>query len=1037
MKRILLTSCATSLVMTVLAGNSALAQSYSVPAGTSQEVSTPLTDGTTPTSVSVTGGGQVILDGVNSYTGGTSVAGNSNLVIYNNTNLGASSGGVALGDSGTAGTLVVGGSNNLTTSRAITLNAGGGALATAASSATTGPGWATYTGPISGSGNLSITGGNVSLTGTNSYTGTTSVTNGAQLVVNSDAALGNTQLAGTPTSANTINLGDANDSKSGTLTIAPGVSSFYSARNINLNEGGGVINGVTAPGGAATFAGIISGGGALSINGGTVAITNISNTYTGGTFIQGGGTLQVSDDAVLGGGGASNVVLGDNGDAKGNNAQGGTLQFTNSAAVSSTREIVIEQGGGTILTNSAGTVTLSGIIANNGLATDTGGLKVGGNGTLSLQATNTFLGDVTVLKGATLAINADNALGAYNSTTNSVTGQVTNTPNTDSTGNILELNTLHLQGGTLQFTAGATILHNITTDAIGSTIDTNGNNVVISSNISNGTGTVGDLTKMGAGILTLNGTNTYTGGTTIQQGGELIVGDSTHSGASLLGDVTIRGNGTDNVTATITSTTTTNADGTTTTTNSTSNAILGGSGTIAGTVYNYGGVVAPANTLTVGGYIQNANSILAPEITPSTTLTSASELKVNGLATITGGTLSVGYGAGFLRAGQYQIFTADAIAGSGFSTVNAGVVPSAGLTASVVQEGNSYYVVLTQKADLPDHPTVLPSLTQATVDQVQQTTGALLDRLASARSNALADELAVAMTDTHRVRGTSPYGLWVQPMGGTGSRDAGDGISAYSSHTDGFMMGIDTEWTPGVAIGVAFSYTHQSLSEKATGSTGTSDSPMLSVYGGWWTGPFSIDGLAGIGLGEIDSNRPVDLPLAGTTTPVMQVATAKHNANERVAALQASGYWAFDGWVVSPQAGAKYLNLHQSSYTETGTDIYNFTVASNNLNSLRPFVAADFSKRFFIGDHWALVPSVKAGYEHEINDKATHIDAQTQGDQALWVYNGLAPGSDIVRFLAGLKLELDRSEAFYVNYDRQQSNTGNTQLVTGGFRYRL
>ena len=141
--------------------------------------------------------------------------------------------------------------------------------------------------------------------------------------------------------------------------------------------------------------------------------------------------------------------------------------------------------------------------------------------------------------------------------------------------------------------------------------------------------------------------------------------------------------------------------------------------------------------------------------------------------------------------------------------------------------------------------------------------------------------------------------------------------------------------------------------------------------------------------------------------------------------------------MVGPQAGAKYVNLHQSSYTETGTDIYNFTVASNNLNSLRPFVSADVSKRFFIGDHWALVPSLKAGYEHEVGDKPTHIQAQTQGDQALWVFNGLTPGSDIVRFLAGLKLELDRSEAFYVNYDRQQSSSGNTQLVTGGFRYRL
>ena len=1016
MKRFLLTSCATSLVLTVLAGNSALAQSYSVPSGSSQEVPGPVTDGSTPTSVSVTGGGTVVLDGVNTYTGGTSVAGSSTLQVGNDGNLGASSGGVTLGDATTKGTLSTS-SPAFVSNRNITLNAGGGQFSapTAGSASAPNGGWATYNGPISGSGSLSVIGGTVALNGVNSYTGTTTVGNGGQLVINNDAALGNTQLAGSPGVPNIINLGDANDAKSGTLSIASGVTSFESGRNINLNQGGGILNGVTTPGGVATYDGILSGGGALSINNGTVRLTNNANTYTGGTYIQGGATLQVTDDTVLGGSQTTNVVLGDNGtDGNGTNAKGGTLQYVNGAAVTSSRTFVIEDGGGTILTNSAGTVSLSGTIVNNGNTSgtniDRGGLTVGGTGTLALSGTNTFLGDVTVQKGATLAINADNALGAYTSVTNAVTGTVTNTANTDSSG-ALTLNALHLQGGQLQFTANSTILHNITTDATGSGIDTNGFNAVISSNISGS----GDLTKTGAGVLTLNGTNSYSGPTTVNAG-TLIVGDATHAGATLAsGTVTINGNGANDAT----------------------NTVLGGSGTISGAVVNQGGIVAPSNVLAVGSYDQTSNAILAPEITPTTTATSGSELKVAGNANVGGGTLSVGYGAGFLRAGQYQIFSASSITGGGFSTVNAGVVPSAGLDASIVQQGNSYYVVLTQKSDLPDHPTVLPSLTQASLDQAQQTTGALLDRLATARSNALADELAVAMTDTHRVRGTSPYGVWVQPMGGTGSSDAGSGVPGYSTTSEGFMMGVDTEWAPGVAIGVALGYSHLSLTEDGSNSKGSNSTPLLALYGGWWSGPIAIDGLAAYAMGKIDATRTLDLPLAGTTAPVTQVATSSHSANQKIAALQASGNWAFDGWVVSPQAGAKYVNLHETSYTETGTDIYNFTVASSSINSLRPFVAVDLTKRFFIGDHWALVPNVKAGYEHEVSDKSVHIDSQTQGDQALWVYNGLLPGSDIVRFLAGLKLELDRSEAFYVNYDRQQSSTGSSQLVSGGFRYRL
>ena len=994
MKRFLLTSCATALVMTVTGGNSAMAQqngSYTVSPGTTQQVSNVTDQGSTPTAVSVTGGGVLELDGLNSYTGGTAAAGNSTVRVGQDGSLGAPSGGVTLGDGTSQGILQVGNTvapnsaTSFTSNRAITLNAGGGQVNNFLS------GTATLNGPITGSGGLTVNNGTVVLTGNNSYTGQTTVANGAQLVISSDANLGAANVTSNgSTVANTVNLGNQTTG-GGSLTIAPGTTSFASARTINVNAGGGILNGLTN-GNAAVFSGVVQGGGELAIGGGKVALTNTSNSYLGGTIVQNGATLQIDNDSELGGSGVTQVSLGG-----ADNKSNGTLQYVNTSAVSSVRSFILNGAQNTydtILTNSAASVTLSGVIAGSA------GLNVGGTGTLILGTTNAFLGGVRVGNGATLQISTDGALGGYTSTTNALTGQVTNTA--DAT-----LNTLHLDGGTLQFGASTTVLHNITTSSAASTIDTQTNNAVINSTISNDGNTVGGIVKIGTGTLTLNGANTYTGDTTINAG-TLVIGDGSTANAGVAGNVNVN-------------------NGTT----------LGGSGSVGGTVINNGGTVAPANTLTVGNYIQNSTATLAPVITPNSTEgTASSELKVTGTATIGGGTLSVGYGPGFLRAGQYEIFSASSIAGSGFSTVNAGVVQSAGLTAQVIQEGDSYYVVLTQKADLPDHPNVLPSLTGATIEQAQQTTGALLDRLATARTNALADELAVSMTENHRVRGTSPYGFWVQPVGSYGSQSSTGGIAGYNTQGEGFLMGADTEWAPGISIGVAFGYTHTSLTEDG-GASGTNSTPLLAVYGGWWRGAYAVDALVGIGMGEIDGSRPLNLPLAGTTTPVNQVATSSHNANQKIAAVQGSAAWAFDGWVVGPQLGAKYLNLRETSYTETGTDIYNFTVASNSVNSLRPFASADVTKRFFIGDHWALVPDVKIGFEHEVNQDVRKINAQTQGDAQLWVFNGLLPGANILRFVGGLKLELNRTEAFYVSFDRQQSSTGDTQYVTGGFRYRL
>lgn len=985
--------------------------SYSVPSGTTQTVGTTITDqGTTPTTVSVTGGGSLELDGLNSYTGGTSITGNSLVRVSSDANLGAATGGITLGDGSSSGYLQVGGTTggtaaqngatSFTSNRNITINAGGGQLNSALVQPTTAgapTSTATFTGQISGSGTLTINNGTVQLTNNNNnYTGQTTVQNGAQLIISNDAQLGaaNVTSSGT-TVANSINLGDS--THGGSLTIANGTTGFTSARTINVDAGGGIINGPTG-GGVATFTGVVQGGGQLGINNGIVALTNTSNSYTGGTIVEYGATLQISDDTQLG------YAFGQMSLGNGLAGGGGTLQFTNTAAISDSRAFALNDGGtNTILTNSAASVTLSGQL------TGLGGMTVGGNGTLILASANTFTGDLRISSGATLQIDNDNELGGYTSTTNSVTGQITSTPNAT-------LNTVHLDGGTLQFSAAATVIHPLMTSSQNSTIDTGTNNVVVTSNITddttNGVTTSGGIVKIGTGVLTLDGTNTYTGGTVINSG-SLVVGDATNPKASIEGNVTVN-----------------------------TGTILGGSGTISGTVINNGGAVAPANVLTVGGYIQGSDGILAPEITPSTTAgTTASELKVTGTAVIGGGTLSVGYGSGFLKPGTYQIFDAGAIAGNGFTTVNAGVIPSAGLTASLVADGingcaATYCVVLVQKTDLPDHPTVLPSLTSATIEQAQQTTGALLDRLASARTNALADELAVALTDTHRVRGTTPYGFWVQPVGDFGSQSGAGNLPGYSTHGEGFLMGADTEWAPGISIGVAFGYTNTSLTEQG-GASGSNSTPLLAIYGGWWNGPFAIDGVVGMGMGQIDGSRPVDLPLAGATTNTLQVASSSHAANQKIAAIQGSGAWAFDGWVVGPQFGAKFVNLRETSYTETGTDIYNFTVASNSLNSLRPFASVDLTKRFFIGDHWALVPSVKAGYEHEVNDDARKINAQTEGDAQLWVFNGLLPGANIMRFVGGMKLELDRSEAFYVTYDRQQSNTGQTQYITGGFRYRL
>ncbi len=134
----------------------------------------------------------------------------------------------------------------------------------------------------------------------------------------------------------------------------------------------------------------ILGAGSLIKTGDGVLVLTGTNTYSGGTFIN-GGTLSTNWDSALGAA------------TSGLSLDGGTLQILQ--AFSSARAITLNSGGGTFNTNSY-KMTLSGIISGPG------GLKKEGTGTLILggiNGANTYLGTTTINAG-TLQLGADNAI---------------------------------------------------------------------------------------------------------------------------------------------------------------------------------------------------------------------------------------------------------------------------------------------------------------------------------------------------------------------------------------------------------------------------------------------------------------------------------------------------------------------------------------------------------------------------------------------------------------------------------------------------
>ncbi|HEY4942180.1 MAG TPA: autotransporter-associated beta strand repeat-containing protein [Rhizomicrobium sp.] len=261
----------------------------------------------------------------------------------------------------------------------------------------------TFAHAISGGGTVRISGSGVTtLSGSNGYTGGTYVETGATLSVLADDNIGPGSLTFFPNSALVFGAG-------GTYThdalFATGAPVFDTAGN------------------TVTYSGQLSGGGDLTvIGGGTLILTNTTNSYSGGTFVQDGATVEVDADSELGDT-AGGVTLGDGTSA-------GTLKFDASFDLDGGRSFTVEAGGGAIDTNSFDT-TLAQAIAGSG------DLEKRGTGTLFLTGTGGYGGTLNVA-GGTLDIS-----GIYASAAVGVNGGVL-------TG-IGEVGSVHIaSGGTLQ-----------------------------------------------------------------------------------------------------------------------------------------------------------------------------------------------------------------------------------------------------------------------------------------------------------------------------------------------------------------------------------------------------------------------------------------------------------------------------------------------------------------------------------------------------------------------------------------------------------
>lgn len=351
---------------------------------------------------------------------------------------------------------------------------------------------------------------------------------GGNVNVSSDR---NVNLAGININGNNSTAGFAG-TNSGNLTIT-GVNRTISGA-INANGGGGV--GSTD---AAGNSGIvtITGSGTLSTAGINVQTGTVSGAGLGG--VAGSVNLSASSMAISG---TINTAPGSI------NGLGGNVNLITTGGLSSSVASINANNFGAISINAADILTVSGVISGTdttltksgigkviltGANTFTGAVNVNA-GVLNLQnatAAGTAAGGVTVANGAALELQGGITIGAEALTLNG-TGIA-------GAGALRSISGTNSWNGAITLASDTQINTDAGTLTIGANVDGAAKNLTISGaadTLINGVigTTTGALNKLGAGNLTLVGSNTYTGATNVNAGTLLISASERINDASAL-----------------------------------------------------------------------------------------------------------------------------------------------------------------------------------------------------------------------------------------------------------------------------------------------------------------------------------------------------------------------------------------------------------------------------------------------------------------------------------------------------------------------
>jgi outer membrane autotransporter protein len=767
---------------------------------------------------------------------------------------------------------------------------------------------------------------------------------------------------------------------------------------IRVGTGGGAIStGITA-----TIASVLTGAGGLEKTDEGTLVLSGDNSYTGGTFVN-GGTLSVSSDANLGAA-AGALTL-----------DGGALE--NTGAFGSARGVTLGAGGGEFKTDAD--LTLSNVVGG------AGGLLKTGSGTLTLTANNTYSGGTQISAG-TLQIGNGGTTGSISGPIDDDSQLVLNRSDTWTFSS-----TIGGAGSLTQAGAGTTVLIGDSSYEGGTTI-------------SSGTLQLGDGGTSGSitGDVTDNGTLAFNRSDNIVFDGKISGAGNVHQIGS--GSTDLTGDSSAFTGATTVSNGTLAVDGSLGGTLSVqSGGTLAGTGTIGTTTIAAGGTIAPGHspgTLHVNGDITfESGSIYSADIKPDQT---GDLIASSGKATINGGTVqAVKAGGVYTPGSQWTIVSANGGVSGTFDALtqnmpfvdlslaydanhvyidtarNQTSFCSVALTRNQCATGDGVEslgqgnVIYNAVASAPDDATARHALDALSGDVYATQKSTMIDESRIFRDAAIArmrtsGEEAAAPAATM----FAPVSVWAQALGAWNQWNGDGNAATLNRSLGGLVLGADMpvlrNWRVGLMAGASNS--RFDVSERSAG--GAIVSGNLGLYAGSQWGPLGLRFGVGYTWHDVDTHRTVDFP--GFRDDL-----SSHYGAASVQGFGEVGYRISTPVVtLEPFADLATINLHTNGFTEEGAAAA-LTTPSGTTNVTFTTIGVKGEKAYTL---YGCKTTMRAtlGWRHAFGDTTPLSTFAFAGGNAFTIA-GVPIARDAASVDAGIDVALSRAATLGVSYSGQ------------------